>query len=217
MTGWRSVPASSSIVSFFESDFGPEQDDDRPHSRHRPDPAGVPRRRALGTAAARGATGSTSAAPRGRWRSRSATMTCRNCWRACWPGAGRGRRGRRLPRSDHARADAGSRHRSPACAAAAERIADARHARARTVAIFGDYDVDGATSAAVLARYPAPLRRSIRSIHIPDRMFEGYGPNVEAVRALAGRGRDAAGHGRLRHHQPSSRWPKRASSASTSS
>ena len=34
----------------------------------------------------------------------------------------------------------------------------------------------------------APLRRSSRSIHIPDRIFEGYGPNVEAIRALAERG-----------------------------
>jgi single-stranded-DNA-specific exonuclease len=69
---------------------------------------------------------------------------------------------------------------------AAERIADAVTA-AESVAIFGDYDVDGATSAALLARY---LRQcGIEPIiHIPDRLFEGYGPNVEAVRALAERG-----------------------------
>jgi single-stranded-DNA-specific exonuclease len=69
---------------------------------------------------------------------------------------------------------------------AAARIADAVE-RGECVAIFGDYDVDGATSAAVLARYLhqcgiEPL------IHIPDRLFEGYGPNVEAVRGLAARG-----------------------------
>jgi single-stranded-DNA-specific exonuclease len=69
---------------------------------------------------------------------------------------------------------------------AATRIADAM-TRGESIAIFGDYDVDGATSAAVLARF-------LRSggvepiIHIPDRLFEGYGPNVEAVRALAARG-----------------------------
>jgi single-stranded-DNA-specific exonuclease len=59
--------------------------------------------------------------------------------------------------------------------------------RGETVAIFGDYDVDGATSAAVLGRY---LRHCglHALIHIPDRLFEGYGPNAEAVRALAGRG-----------------------------
>jgi single-stranded-DNA-specific exonuclease len=69
---------------------------------------------------------------------------------------------------------------------AAERIADAA-ARKESVAIFGDYDVDGATSAALLARY---LRQcGIEPIiHIPDRLFEGYGPNVEAVRTLAQRG-----------------------------
>src|SRR5271155_4723115 len=69
---------------------------------------------------------------------------------------------------------------------AAERIADAVKGR-ESVAIFGDYDVDGATSAALLARY---LRQCGIDplIHIPDRLFEGYGPNVEAVRALAARG-----------------------------
>src|SRR5271155_1018920 len=69
---------------------------------------------------------------------------------------------------------------------AAARIADAI-ARGETVAIFGDYDVDGATSAAVLARF---LRHAGIDplIHIPDRLFEGYGPNVEAVRALSARG-----------------------------
>ncbi|HXW39763.1 MAG TPA: single-stranded-DNA-specific exonuclease RecJ [Xanthobacteraceae bacterium] len=70
--------------------------------------------------------------------------------------------------------------------AAAERLADAIK-RGETVAIFGDYDVDGATSAALLARF---LRQAGIDpiIHIPDRLFEGYGPNIEAVRMLAGRG-----------------------------
>ena len=69
---------------------------------------------------------------------------------------------------------------------AATRIADAI-VRGETVAIFGDYDVDGATSAALLARF---LRHAgiDPMIHIPDRLFEGYGPNIEAVRALTGRG-----------------------------
>ena len=70
--------------------------------------------------------------------------------------------------------------------AAAVRIADAV-TRGEKVAIFGDYDVDGATSSALLAwdlRHCGldPL------IHIPDRIFEGYGPNVEAVKALAAKG-----------------------------
>jgi single-stranded-DNA-specific exonuclease len=69
---------------------------------------------------------------------------------------------------------------------AATRIADAM-TRGESIAIFGDYDVDGATSAAVLARF---LRQGGVEpiIHIPDRLFEGYGPNVEAVRTLAERG-----------------------------
>jgi len=69
---------------------------------------------------------------------------------------------------------------------AAARVADAVM-RGESIAIFGDYDVDGATSAAVLARF---LRHGGVEpiVHIPDRLFEGYGPNVEAVRALAARG-----------------------------
>src|SRR5581483_10708473 len=69
---------------------------------------------------------------------------------------------------------------------AARRIADAA-ARGEKVAIFGDYDVDGATSAALLAWH---LRHCGLDplIHIPDRLFEGYGPNTEAVRALAAKG-----------------------------
>ncbi len=70
--------------------------------------------------------------------------------------------------------------------AAAVRIADAV-TRGEKVAIFGDYDVDGATSSALLAWH---LRHCGLDplIHIPDRIFEGYGPNVEAVKALAAKG-----------------------------
>jgi len=70
--------------------------------------------------------------------------------------------------------------------AATRRIADAV-ARGERVAIFGDYDVDGATSSALLAWH---LRHCGLDplIHIPDRIFEGYGPNVEAVKVLAGKG-----------------------------
>jgi len=70
--------------------------------------------------------------------------------------------------------------------AAAERIADAIVRRERMV-IFGDYDVDGASSAAVLARFLVAHGHTAR-IYIPDRIFEGYGPNVEAVRQLAADG-----------------------------
>src|ERR1700759_3045373 len=69
---------------------------------------------------------------------------------------------------------------------AARRIADAA-VRGEKVAVFGDYDVDGATSAALLAWH---LRHCGLDplLHIPDRLFEGYGPNVEAVRMLAQKG-----------------------------
>src|ERR1700743_3250623 len=69
---------------------------------------------------------------------------------------------------------------------AAKRIADAA-ARREKVAIFGDYDVDGATSSALLAWH---LRHCGLDplIHIPDRIFEGYGPNVDAIKALAAKG-----------------------------
>jgi single-stranded-DNA-specific exonuclease len=69
---------------------------------------------------------------------------------------------------------------------AAVRLADGIM-RGETIAILGDYDVDGATSAAVLGRYL--LHCGVRPlIHIPDRLFEGYGPNAEAIRSLAARG-----------------------------
>ncbi len=70
--------------------------------------------------------------------------------------------------------------------AAAARLADAAE-RGEAVAIIGDYDVDGATSTALMVRC---LRAAGLDpfFHIPDRMFEGYGPNLEAVRALEARG-----------------------------
>jgi single-stranded-DNA-specific exonuclease len=73
-----------------------------------------------------------------------------------------------------------------AMAATAQRLADAVAARER-VAIFGDYDVDGATASALLARF---LRAGGLDpiVHIPDRIFEGYGPNADAIRSLAERG-----------------------------
>lgn len=69
---------------------------------------------------------------------------------------------------------------------ATERLAVAV-ARRETVAIFGDYDVDGACSAALLADFLG--RCSVPYlIHIPDRLTEGYGPNVEAIRDLRAKG-----------------------------
>ena len=69
---------------------------------------------------------------------------------------------------------------------ATERLARAVESQ-ETIAIFGDYDVDGACSSALLAEF-FDFCGVPRLIHIPDRITEGYGPNVEAVRALAARG-----------------------------
>lgn len=62
---------------------------------------------------------------------------------------------------------------------AARRFADAIIQR-EEVGVFGDYDVDGATSSSLLVRY---LRHFALDAHvyIPDRMKEGYGPNEAAM------------------------------------
>lgn len=70
--------------------------------------------------------------------------------------------------------------------AAAERIADAVQ-RGEDVRIFGDYDVDGATSAALLIRLLRDLGLHAKP-YIPDRLMEGYGPSGEALVRLAGEG-----------------------------
>ncbi|MEZ5872669.1 MAG: single-stranded-DNA-specific exonuclease RecJ [Nitratireductor sp.] len=68
----------------------------------------------------------------------------------------------------------------------AERLASAVRQRQR-VAIFGDYDVDGAASSALLSRFLTAFDVP-HEIYIPDRIFEGYGPNPDAIRELASRG-----------------------------
>ena len=66
---------------------------------------------------------------------------------------------------------------------AAERVADAVEAGEK-VTIFGDYDVDGATSAALLIRLLRQLGLDAAA-YIPDRLMEGYGPSGEALVRLA--------------------------------
>lgn len=66
---------------------------------------------------------------------------------------------------------------------AANRIAAAIQA-GEHVAIFADYDVDGATSGAILASL-FEAAGTPHTLYVPDRIFEGYGPNVEAIRRLA--------------------------------
>lgn len=62
---------------------------------------------------------------------------------------------------------------------AANRLADAIE-RQENVTIFGDYDVDGATSAALLIRLLRTLGLNA-GYYIPDRLMEGYGPSGEAL------------------------------------
>ncbi|WP_305987166.1 single-stranded-DNA-specific exonuclease RecJ [Roseibium sp. MMSF_3544] len=62
------------------------------------------------------------------------------------------------------------------------RVADAIQGD-RKIAIFGDYDVDGATSSAIFAKYLQWLGQD-PVIHIPDRIIEGYGPNGPAIEHL---------------------------------
>ncbi len=69
---------------------------------------------------------------------------------------------------------------------AANRLADAVQA-GEQVAIFGDYDVDGATSAALMVRVLRDLGIEARP-YIPDRMLEGYGPSGAALTRLATEG-----------------------------
>lgn len=66
---------------------------------------------------------------------------------------------------------------------AAARLADAVE-RGEQVTIFGDYDVDGATSAALLVRLLRGLGLD-PGAYIPDRLMEGYGPSGEALVRLA--------------------------------
>jgi single-stranded-DNA-specific exonuclease len=71
-------------------------------------------------------------------------------------------------------------------AAATERLRRAVMAHEK-VAIFGDYDVDGACSAALLSEYLKACGLET-IVHIPDRVTEGYGPNVEAIQGFASHG-----------------------------
>lgn len=70
--------------------------------------------------------------------------------------------------------------------AAVARISAALAAGER-IAVFGDYDVDGSTSAALLGDFLSALGAPPR-IYIPDRMTEGYGPSPAAMKVLQAEG-----------------------------
>jgi len=70
--------------------------------------------------------------------------------------------------------------------AAAGRLAHAV-LRSETVGVFGDYDVDGACSAAIIVTLLRGLGCRVLT-HVPDRLLEGYGPNGPALLAMVGDG-----------------------------
>jgi len=72
----------------------------------------------------------------------------------------------------------------------AKRLADAIQ-QGEAIAIFGDYDVDGATSAALLVLLLRRLRAE-PMVYIPDRLMEGYGPSSKALVELKGKGASVA-------------------------
>lgn len=65
---------------------------------------------------------------------------------------------------------------------AVERLVEALK-RGERIAVFGDYDVDGATSSALLLRFFRAVGGEIEA-YIPDRLKEGYGPNAAALEHL---------------------------------
>lgn len=69
---------------------------------------------------------------------------------------------------------------------AAARLAAAVQ-KGECVGVFGDYDVDGACSSALMVTVLRALGCKVLH-HVPDRILEGYGPNSEAMRGMAERG-----------------------------
>jgi single-stranded-DNA-specific exonuclease len=69
---------------------------------------------------------------------------------------------------------------------AAEILVDALEAN-RPAVVFADYDVDGATSAALLVRWFRAMGREL-PIYVPDRITEGYGPSPAAFRRIREQG-----------------------------
>ena len=69
---------------------------------------------------------------------------------------------------------------------AAGRIADGI-INAELIGVFGDYDVDGATSSALLQMFVTAVGGKV-TVYIPDRIKEGYGPNIDAMAKLKDKG-----------------------------
>lgn len=69
---------------------------------------------------------------------------------------------------------------------AVNRLLQAIMAREK-ILVWGDYDVDGATSSALLSRFFKALNLPI-ALYIPDRLKEGYGPNVQGIERFKDQG-----------------------------
>jgi hypothetical protein len=95
----------------------------------------------------------------------------------------------------------------------AERLARAV-TRGERIAVFGDYDVDGATSSALLWRFFRAAGADV-TIYIPDRLREGYGPTAAALHC-ARRGSTSSSRS-IAASPRSSRWRRRGRQGSTSS
>lgn len=76
----------------------------------------------------------------------------------------------------------------PGLDAAAQRILAALDAN-ETIAVYGDYDVDGITASAIMLRTLRAIKPGARVVpYVPHRIDEGYGLNADAIAALAGEG-----------------------------
>lgn len=78
-------------------------------------------------------------------------------------------------------------HRLTAMEAAAQDVA-AAIMRGEKIGILADFDVDGATSAAIMTRFLKAAGQEIVPLYIPDRLSEGYGPNTRAFDVLKSQG-----------------------------
>ena len=138
-----------------------------------------------------GRSGSPPASPSG-W-------TCRRSSAACWPPAASASR-RRLISWSRRCARCCRTRRSWSTWTSRPTGSPMRCAGGETVAVFGDYDVDGACSAALMVSFLRALGCTVHH-HVPDRIKEGYGPNAPALTVAGGPRRQPDRLRRLRHRR----------------
>ena len=123
---------------------------------------------------------------------------CPSCSAACWPRAAPTTTAVPLPRSlaPHAAARPGA----PAGHGEGRGALRRSHQGSEPIAVFGDYDVDGAASVALIERF-LRAHGQTPATYIPDRLTEGYGPSAEALDRPRQGGRAPHPDRRLRHHR----------------